>query len=238
MREGGALLGSLLERAISLAIPGATPKEIDAVLYKETVARKAKPAFLHFQGYPASLCVSRGAQVVHGIPNDKPFEEGELVSFDYGVLYQGFFTDAARTVIIGKKSSSLKQRLLNVSRNALYLALDQIHAGVRIGDIGAAIQQYVESFGFSVIRALVGHGVGKELHEDPRIPNFGVKGTGPVLHAGQTVAIEPMIAAGRPEVGTAADGWTVVMADGKQSAHWEDTILVTEDSYENLTRTT
>ena len=236
MREGGAILAAMLERALSLAVPGATPNAIDAQLTKETVALKAQPAFLHFEGYPKSLCVSRGPQVVHGIPNDKPFEEGELVSFDYGILYKGFYTDSARTTIIGGKGSPIKQKLLDVSRDALSLGLDHVRAGVKIGDIGAAIQTYVESKGFSVIRALVGHGVGKELHEDPRIPNFGIKGTGSALHAGQTIAIEPMIAAGRPDVLTAADGWTIVMADGKQASHWEDTILVTENSYENLTR--
>lgn len=236
MRDGGAMLAEMLKRACELAVPGATPLEIDEVLRRETIALKAKPAFLNFQGYPNSLCVSRGAQVVHGIPDAKPFVEGELVSFDYGVLYKDFYTDSARTVIIGKKGTPTKEKLLKVSRDALLVGLDQVRAGVHTGDIGAAIQKYVESFGFSVIRALVGHGVGRELHEDPRIPNFGIKGTGPILHAGQTVAIEPMIAAGRPDVVTAADGWTIVMADGKQASHWEDTILVTEDSYENLTR--
>jgi methionyl aminopeptidase len=234
MRAGGKILAEILDIILARAIVGESPKALDALARKEAEARHAKPAFLGFHGHPASLCVSRNNQVVHGIPDSKPLQDGDLVSFDFGILFQGMYTDAARSVLIGSPDQT-KQRLIDVCRDSFYAGLKKVRAGSRVGDIGYAVQSYVERHGYSVVRALVGHGVGKSLHEDPRVPNFGSAGSGPALFAGMTIAVEPMITAGKFEVVTEEDGWTVSTADKSLAAHYENTIVITERGYEIIT---
>lgn len=235
MREGGRILDDILSLIVDHAGEGVTGLELDALARKETLARNARPAFLGFNGFPSAICVSKNSAVVHGIPSAEPFKEGDLVSLDFGILFKGWYTDAARTVIIGKAQSGRAEKLVNVCEDSFYKGMDVVHGGVHVGDIGSAIQEYVESNGFGVVRSLVGHGVGKSLHEEPRIPNFGMQGTGPILRAGDTIAVEPMITAGSYAVRTARDGWTVETEDGSLAAHYENTIMITDDGYEILT---
>lgn len=214
--------------------PGITTQEIDKIAEKYIHSRGAVPSFKGFHGFPGTACISIDNQVVHGIPGKRRLEEGQIVGVDMGTIYKGFYSDAARTYPIGKVSE-LKKKLMDVTREGLWKGIEQARVGNRVSDISHAIQTYVESFGFSIVRDLVGHGVGKDVWEEPQIPNYGPPGKGPRLRDGMVVAIEPMVNAGTYEVYTESDGWTVVTADGEPSAHFEHTIALFKDHTEVLT---
>jgi methionyl aminopeptidase len=186
------------------------------------------PAFLNYRGYPATLCISVNDVIVHGIPDDNPLLEGDIVGIDCGVLYKGYYGDAARTFAVGRVPEEA-QRLLDVTERALHLAIAQVRPGGRLSDIGHAVQEHAESHGFSVVREFSGHGVGASLHEDPQVPNYGKPGKGPKLKPGMVLAIEPMLTTGGPAVRVLDDGWTVVTADGSLAAHVEHSVAITDD---------
>jgi methionyl aminopeptidase len=240
MRESSRIVAQVLQVLKGLIKPGVTTKELDAVAEEFIRSQDAEPAF---KGYgsskhnlvPASLCVSIDDQVVHGIPGNRKLVEGEIVSIDVGVKKHGFFGDGAWTFPVGKVSAD-KERLMKVTEESLFLGIAQARPGNRVHDISAAVQSCVEREGFSVVRDLVGHGVGRALHEEPAVPNYGQAGTGMVLQQGMTIAIEPMVNFGKFKVTLDADGWTIRTADGSPSAHFEHTIAITDDTPEILTR--
>lgn len=236
IRESGKILSFSLEeigRNIKEGLSGHDISDLARRLLKDM---GGEPAFLNFHGYPDVICISINDQVVHGIPNKKPFNNGDIVSFDFGVKYKGMITDAARTVIVGDTNSEAK-KLVKTTEQALLNGIKVIKDGVKVGDISYEIEKILKNKKLGVIRDLVGHGVGHELHEEPNIPNYGEKGVGPVLTKGMTVAIEPMATLGSETILLNPDGWTVITSDGSLSAHFEDTILITEHGYEVLTRT-
>ncbi len=224
-----------LEMLGELIRPGVKTKELEEYAEAFIRARGGIPAFKGYRGYPASICVSINNQVVHGIPSDRLIKDGDIVSIDLGVVYEGYYGDAARSYAAGR-IGELQKRLLEVTEKALYKGIEKARPGNRVGDISAAIQDYVESNGFSVVRAFVGHGVGRFLHEEPQVPNFGRPGKGPRLKEGMTIAIEPMVNTGSPDVILLDDGWTAVTADGGYSAHFEHTVLITKHGAEILTK--
>lgn len=235
MRKACAVVADVLDLIAQTVVPGLTTGEIDRIAREELKKRAAKPAFLNYHGFPASICVSINEEVVHGIPSVKRIlKEGDIVGLDFGAIVDGWFGDAAVSVAVGRVSPEA-ERLLRVARESLEKGLSAVKAGARVGDIGAAVQACAESAGFSVVRDFVGHGIGRALHEDPPIPNYGRAGVGARLKAGMTLAIEPMINAGGHEVETLSDGWTAVTKDRGLSAHFEHTVLVTEDGCEILT---
>jgi len=218
---------------------GVTTYELDHISEDYIRSNNAIPAFKGYSqgglpGFPGSVCTSINDEVVHGIPGQRKLEEGDIISLDVGVLKNNYYGDAALTVAVGKISNE-KKMLLEVTEKSLQLGIEQAKSGNRVHDISAAVQDYVEQNGFSIVRDLCGHGVGKFLHEDPAVPNFGKRGTGAKLKKGMTIAIEPMVNAGRYEVMTSPDGWTVITADASPSAHFEHTILVLDNSPEILT---
>lgn len=222
---------SLIEEKIK---PGMTTKQLDKIVHDYITGCGAVPSFLGYDGYPASACISIDEEVVHGIPSAKRYiEEGQIVSVDIGSIYKGYNGDAARTFAVGKISEE-KQKLIDVTERSFFEGVKILKEGVRLGDLGHAIQSYVEANGFSVVRALVGHGIGTDMHEDPEVPNYGRPGHGLRLKANMTIAIEPMVNAGTYDVLMLDDGWTVVTADGKPSAHYENTVAITEDGVEIL----
>ena len=228
MGETSAIVAEVLARLSEKVKPGVTTSELNE--YAEVTAHKrgAKPAFKGYGGFPFALCTSLNSEVVHGFPSDRPLEEGDIISLDYGVYYNGYYGDSAITVAVGRISASAA-RLMKVTEEALYKGIEKAREGNRLGDISFAVQSCVEKAGFSVVRDYVGHGIGKDLHEDPPVPNFGVRGRGVKLRAGMVMAIEPMVNEGSYVVGVKPDGWTVVTDDGSLSAHFEHTIAVTED---------
>ncbi|HEY9093885.1 MAG TPA: type I methionyl aminopeptidase [Candidatus Cryosericum sp.] len=226
MRVAGAILGDVLYEVGQMVVPGVTTKELDHAAEVRIRERGAKPGFLHYGGYPATLCVSVNEQVIHGIPGRRILQAGDVVSLDLGLIYEGFYADSAITVPCGKVSPQ-DEELMETTRRSLYAGIDAVHVGARLGDVGRAVQQVVEEQGMSVVRDYVGHGVGRELHEDPEVPNYGRAGTGLVLSEGLVIAIEPMVNAGRSAVRVLDDDWTVVTVDGSKSAHFEHTIAVT-----------
>ncbi len=213
--------------------PGVTTGELDRIAEAYIRAQGGRPAFKGYRGFPASICPSINAEVVHGIPGDRTLAEGDMVGIDVGVEMDGYFGDAARTFPVGRVSLEA-ERLMAVTREALMHGIAQARAGRRVGDISHAIQQHAEAHGFSVVRTLVGHGIGRQMHEEPQVPNYGPPDRGPRLMAGQVLAIEPMINAGGPDVVTQADGWTVVTKDGSLSAHFEHTVAVGPEGPEIL----
>lgn len=214
--------------------PGMTTKDLDKLAHDFIKKCNAVPSFLGYSGYPASICVSIDEEVVHGIPSPKRYiEEGQIVSVDIGSIYKGYNGDAARTFAIGKIDSE-KQKLIDVTKQSFFEGVKILKEGVRLGDLGHAIQSYAESNGFSVVRALVGHGIGRDMHEDPEVPNYGRQGHGLRLKSNMTIAIEPMINAGTFDVVMLDDGWTVVTADGKPSAHYENTVAITPEGVDIL----
>ena len=230
------MVATVLEELKSFLRGGLSTKEIEKYIENLILKMGGIPAFKGYRGYPASACISINEQVVHGIPSEKIFiKEGDIVSIDVGVLYDGFYGDAAYTYPIGKVSNKA-EKLLSVTKEALKRGINKAKHTARVGDISSAIQRYVEENKFSVVRAFVGHGIGRALHEDPQIPNFGREGTGPKLRAGMTIAIEPMVNAGTHEVTILSDGWTAVTKDGELSAHFEHTIAITENEPEILTK--
>jgi methionyl aminopeptidase len=236
MREAGAIVASTLALLSEAARSGVSTLELDRISRDELARRKAKPAFLGYHGFPAALCVSVNSEVVHGIPAQaRKLAEGDLVSLDFGCVVGGLYGDAAVTVGVGRISKEADS-LMSVTKMALELGINAMKVGGRLGDISEAVQHYVESKGFSVVRDFVGHGIGRALHEDPPVPNYGKAGTGMRLAPGLVLAIEPMVNAGGPEVETLADGWTAVTKDGSLSAHFEHTVALTENGPEILTR--
>lgn len=235
IRESGRMLATVLGVVGAAITPGITTKELDTIAATELKKLGGKPAFLGYYGFPAVICISINDEVVHGIPGTRVVKSGDLVSFDFGVTYNGMITDAARSVLVGPHNKA-KQGLLDGTLESLDAGIATVKHGVHVGDIGAAVQAILDSYGYGIVRDLVGHGVGHALHEDPNIPNYGKTGTGPELMAGMTIAIEPMATLGSYKVYTAADGWTVATRDGSLAAHFEDTVLVTETGAEILTR--
>ena len=239
IRESCRIVAETLQLLKSNVKPGITTLELDKIAEDYIRSNNAIPAFKGYSqgnapGFPGSVCASVDDEVVHGIPGSRILKDGEIVSVDIGVLKNGFFGDAALTVAVGNISNE-KKKLMDVTERSLQLGIEQAVAGNKVHDISNAVQVYVEANGFSIVRDLCGHGVGKFLHEDPSIPNFGRKGTGPKLKNGMTIAIEPMVNAGKYDVITANDGWTILTADGSTSAHFEHTILINNNSPEILT---
>ena len=228
MRKAGEIAGQLLEVAEKAIEPGITTKQLDTVIYKFITSHNAKPSFLGYSGFPASACISINDEVIHGIPCERRIENGDLVSIDVGVLLNGYHADTARTFIAGDATEEAK-KLVETTKQCFYEGLAQAVAGNRLGDIGYAIERHAVNNGFSVVYDYVGHGIGTHLHEDPSVPNYGLMGKGMRLAKGMTLAIEPMINQGVPEVKVLKDGWTVVTKDGKLSAHYENTIAITDD---------
>jgi methionyl aminopeptidase len=237
MREAGAILAEALAHLQSLARPGITLLELDREADRFIRGRGCIPGFVGYQGYQNAICTSVNDQVVHGIPTNRKLREGDLLSLDAGLIYGGFWADAGLTVAVGKISPGA-QRLMDVTRESLDVGIEQAQVGNRIGDISAAVQQHVEAAGFSVVRQFVGHGIGRDMHEDPQVPNFGLAGRGPLLKPGMVLAIEPMVNAGSPEVALLGDGWTVVTVDHSLSAYFEHSVAITLDGPEILTAPT
>jgi len=234
MRPACAVAGQVLNEVAEYVRPGMTTLELDEYAASRIKFHGAKSAFLGYRKYPCHVCISVNEQVVHGIAGPRQLRMGDIVSLDVGVLYNGFIGDNARTVAVGG-CGVLAQKLMDVTEKALYLGIAQAIPGNRVADISKAVQQYVEGNGFSVVREYVGHGVGRSMHEDPQIPNFVDGKSTPKLRPGMTLAIEPMVNAGQPEVKILNDGWTVVTQDASLSAHFEQTILVTEGQPEIMT---
>ncbi len=234
MREGGRILAHALEQVMKAVAPGITTLELDRVFEKEVRAAGAVPSFLGYRGYPNALCTSVNDEVVHGIPGNRTLKEGDIIGVDGGVQYKELFTDMARTIPVGEISEQAAH-LIQITKEAFDAAVQVMKPGNTIGDIGATIQQHAEDAGYSVVRELVGHNVGHAVHEEPSIPNFGTTGSGVVLEQGMTLAIEPMVNIGDSKVTFDEDGWTVRVADGTLSAHFEDTIAITETGAEIIT---
>jgi methionyl aminopeptidase len=235
MREAGAMLAEVLAHLRSLSRPGVSLLELDREADRIIRSFGCVPGFLGYQGYPKSLCTSVNEQVVHGIPTSRKLREGDVLSLDCGLIHHGFWADAGVTVPIGKVTAEAA-RLIQVTERALEIGIARAQVGSRIGDISAAIQSHVEAAGFSVVRQFVGHGIGRDMHEDPQVPNFGIAGRGPLLKPGMVLAIEPMVNAGGPEVALLPDGWTVVTVDHSLSAYFEHSVAITADGPEVLTR--
>ncbi|MBQ4515929.1 MAG: type I methionyl aminopeptidase [Clostridia bacterium] len=236
MRSAGRIVAETFEMLSETIKPGVTTKELNALADEFIKKNKATCSFYRYNGYPASICTSVNEQVVHGIPSGSvALKAGDIVSIDIGACYEGYHGDAARTFAVGTISSEA-QKLIDVTKQSFFEGMSKAIPGNRIGDIANAVQSYVESNGFSVVRALVGHGVGAELHEAPEVPNFGTAGRGVRLVSGMTIAIEPMVNMGTYHVNTLSDGWTVVTADKKLSAHYENSVVVTAKGPEILTK--
>lgn len=236
LRESGRMLASVLQVMKQQAKPGMTPKDMSAIAAKELKALGGEPAFLGFFGYPDIICISVNNQVQHSIPSTIPFAAGDVVNFDFGVRYKGMITDGGITVAIDNKTTPDTKRLIEGTERALYSGLNVVKDGVRIGDVSAAIEATLKQYKLGIVRELVGHGVGYELHEDPEIPNYGKAGRGPILKAGMTIAIEPITTLGDHAIVEAHDGWTLFTRDGSWAAQFEHTVLVTETGCEILTQ--
>ena len=228
MREAGRITARALDAVSSAVRPGATTADLDAIAEDVIVKAGARPAFKGYHGFPATLCTSVNDQVVHGIPGGRVLKEGEIVSVDCGAIVDGYYGDSARTFPVGQVSAEAN-RLMDVTKRSLEAGIARCRPGMRLYDVSAAVQEVAEAAGFSVVREYVGHGIGRSMHEDPQVPNYGKAGTGPTLRTGMVLAIEPMINAGAADVRSLDDGWTVVTLDGAMSAHFEHTVAVTED---------
>jgi methionyl aminopeptidase len=235
MRKSGRITGSLLNKLRKILRPGVTTKELDKFAEDFIRKRGAVPAFKGYGGYPASLCASINEEVVHGIPSKRRLKDGDIIGLDTGAIYKGYYSDAAITVPVGKITEE-KKRLIRITEEAFYRGIEKARPGNRLSDISSAIQKYVEKNGFSIVREFCGHGVGRMLHEDPQIPNYGEPNRGPRLKPGMTFAIEPMVNAGTYRVKILSNGWTAVTADGRPSSHFENTIVITDERPEILTR--
>ena len=234
LREPCAIVRDTLAYVGSKVKPGITTAELDAFAEEYIRSRGAEPSCLGYCGYPASICASVNEEVVHGIPGERHLREGDIISVDLCAYKNGFHGDGARTFAVGKIDEE-KQKLIRVTEECFWEAIKNLRAGTPLYDIGAAVQAHAESNGFSVVREYVGHGIGREMHEDPSVPNYGKRGTGVRLRPGTVICIEPMIAAGARKVTVDEDGWTARMADGKSAAHYENTVVVREDGVEILT---
>ena len=236
MRQACKITAAARALAGEMVRPGVKTKDIDKAVYDYIVAQGAKPSFLGYNGFPASTCISVNSCVIHGIPGEYTLKDGDIVSIDVGAFYKGFHGDCAATFPCGNISAEA-QKLIDVTKQSFFEGIRFATQGHRVSDISHAIQTYVESNGFSVVRSFVGHGVGRKLHEEPEVPNFGKAGHGPRLLRGMTLAIEPMVNVGVYDVRVLKDGWTVLTADGKLSAHYENTVLITDGEPEILTVT-
>ncbi|MGE0614076.1 MAG: type I methionyl aminopeptidase [Bacteriovoracia bacterium] len=235
MRKAGSALAQILDEMSAMAKPGVTTGELDQYAESRCRELKVKPAFKGYHGFPSCVCISVNEEVVHGIPSPKRvLKDGDIVGLDFGVIYEGWYSDSARTVPVGKISPEA-QKLIDVTRDGLFKGIEQCHEGNRVLDIGFAIQNYVEAFKYSVVREFVGHGIGRALHEEPQVPNFGAKGKGIPLKVGMVLAIEPMVNNGSPEVKVLKDGWTAVTVDRSLSAHFEHTVAIMPKGPEILT---
>lgn len=236
MRVSGRILAEVLRYLKDQVVPGVTTKHLAELASKEIDARGGEAVLLGYSGFPDVICISRNNEVVHGLPGEEVIEDGDLVSFDLCVGYKGMITDSALTVVAGE-STGAKRRLLKGTEEALMAGIDTLKDGVKTGDIGAAVERVMTRYGFGIVRDLVGHGVGHEVHEQPDVPNYGVAGTGSALKAGMTICIEPMSTLGGDDVVMDQDGWTILTKDGTLSAHFEHTILITQTGAEILTLT-
>ena len=235
MRAAGRIVAETLALLESRIKPGVTTIELDRLAERECRRQGGQPAFKGYGGFPYAICASPNDRIVHGFPNNKPLQEGDILSIDFGVLYKGFYGDSAMTFAIGELDEET-QRLVQATRESLARAIEKSVPDGRLSDVSYAVQSFVEPLGFSVVREFVGHGIGRSLHEAPQIPNYGPAGQGPRLKPGMTLAIEPMINAGLPGVKILEDGWTAVTQDGRRSAHFEHTVAITENGPEILTR--
>lgn len=237
MQRSGRIVREVLDHVRSLVKPGATTMELEKAAEKKMKDLGAKPAFKGYYDYPCVLCTSINEEIVHGIPSDKRvLKDGDIVSVDCGVVLEGYYGDAAITVPVGEAVSPELRKLLEVTEASLYRAIEATRIGNAVGDVGAAVQEYVEANGFSVVREFVGHGIGTKLHEEPQVPNFGTRGHGPRLREGMVLAIEPMVNFGKPETRVLSDKWTAVTADGSYSAHFEHCVAVTRNGPVILTQ--
>jgi len=234
MRQAGRAVAIVLEILSGAIRPGMETKELDVIAGRELKKLGAKPSFKGYHGFPANLCVSVNDEIVHGIPGERVLKEGDIVSLDFGSIYDGFQGDAAVTVGVGEVKPEAK-RLIETTEDALEVGIAKAYAGARLGDISAAVQRCAESGGYSVIREYTGHGIGRQMHEEPQVPNFGQPGTGPVLKKGMVLALEPMVSMGDWRTRLGSDHWTVSTADGSLSAHFEHTIAITDAEAEVLT---
>ena len=235
MRVAGEIVGDTHKYLIPYLKPGITTKKIDSLAREYIIKRGAFPSCYHYEGYPANICISINEEVVHGIASNRKLREGDIVTLDICVCYKGYHGDSAWTYAIGHISDE-KKHLMKHTEAALYEGLKQVKEGAHIGDIGNAIETYALAHHLGVVKELVGHGIGNELHEDPDVPNYGKKGTGPILKKGMVIAVEPMLNAGTADIYLLDDDWTVITADDRPSAHFEHTVVVTEDGYEILTK--
>ena len=236
MRKSCALTKECVELLEKSIKPGVTTKQLDKIAYDFYKSKGATPNFLHYDGYPATICASVNDEVVHGIPSKhRVLKDGDIISIDLGCILDGWHSDAARTFGVGKISAEA-QKLIDVTRESFFEGIKYLKHGAKLGDISSAIQKYVEKNGFGVVRDLVGHGIGREMHEDPNVPNYGTAGKGIRLTCGMALAIEPMINMGRRNVRQLDDGWTIVTEDGLPSAHYENTGVLTENGAETTTR--
>ena len=234
MREAGKVLASTMREVSKLIEPGVTLAKLNQLAERLIVEAGCLPSFKGYRGYPAASCISVNHVVIHGIPDEYELKSGDVIGLDFGVIKDGWHADSAWTFGVGEISDSA-QRLLNVTRESLSQGIAKAREGNHLGDIGATVQKYVESNGYQVVREMVGHGIGRDLHEEPSVPNYGKAGKGARLQAGMTICIEPMVNEGTYKVNTLADGWTIVTADGKLSAHFEHTVAITADGPEILT---
>ena len=236
MRKACKITAAARALAGDMVRPGVTTQQIDKAVHDFILSQGAVPSFLHYSGYPASMCISVNETIIHGIPGGRVLKEGDIVSIDVGAKWGGFHGDCAATYPCGNISPEA-QRLIDVTKQSFFEGIRFARQGYRVSDIGHAVQSYVEANGFSVVRSFVGHGVGENLHEEPEVPNFGRPGHGPRLIRGMTIAVEPMVNAGVYDVRVLKDGWTTVTADGKLSAHYENSLLITDGEPEILTVT-
>lgn len=234
MRDAGKIVAETLAKVEEAVRPGISTKELDRIAEDYILGCNAKPSFKGYCGFPASICASINEEVIHGIPGDRVLVEGDIISIDCGAIYKGFQGDAARTFPVGKITPDV-QKLIDVTKQSFFEGIKQAIVGNKIGDISHAVQTYAESNGFSVVRDYVGHGIGKKMHEDPHVPNFGEPNRGPKLVRGMAIAVEPMINMGVPDVLDTANGWTVITADNRPSAHYENSIAILDNGPEILT---
>lgn len=235
LRIAGEITGSTHNYIKKFIKPGVTTKELDRLCEEYILSRGATPSFKGYDGFPGTVCASVNEEVVHGIPSDRVLKEGDIITLDIGACYKGYHGDSAWTYAVGEISEE-KKYLMEHTEKSLFKGLGVIHDGIHVGDIGYAVSKYASEHNLGVVRELVGHGVGCDVHEEPDVPNYGARHTGPVLKEGMVIAVEPMLNFGSRKIYILEDGWTIITADGKPSAHFEHTVLVTKDGYEILTR--
>lgn len=235
MKKAGLIVGDTHNYLKKYIKPGITTKRLEKLAYDYIISRGATPSFYHLYGFPGAICISINEEVVHGIPSNRKLKEGDIITLDIGACYKGYHGDSAWTYPVGKISKE-KEYLLKHTEEALFEGLSVIKDGVHLGDVSNAIQKYAEKYNLGVVRELVGHGIGNKVHEKPDVPNFGTSKTGPILKAGMTIAVEPMLTLGKRYIAELDDDWTIVTEDNSPSAHFEHTVLVTKDGYTILTK--